>query len=233
MEHLGNRAALQRAQPVTAPLVQALARAVRKNVCTPIGIGFSGGIDSTLLAQVCHREECTFMLYTVGFPGAKDILAAQTIADVMDWPLTIKVLTYEHMEPLLRNVMRVTGKRDPVSVSIGYVAASLASVAQEDVLLTGFGPEEPSSANVNITLGHHFGKEMRFPFLDPEIPRMMGEQRKDIFRQAAVALGIPREFAFRTPCAVPDGSGVDAAIAALAREQGVEKHAYLSRLSAL
>ena len=63
-------------------LIEALFEVVSDNLrgIDKIGIAFSGGIDSTLLAKICKNMNIDTTLLTVGFPESNDIEFSRTIA---------------------------------------------------------------------------------------------------------------------------------------------------------
>ncbi|MDP3728649.1 MAG: asparagine synthase C-terminal domain-containing protein [bacterium] len=240
-----------------------LVDAVDKRVDDKVAIAFSGGVDSSLLAYLSEKLDREFILYTVGFSDSKDMLAAQTVADAMDWPIKVKIIQMEDVEALVKKVIAITGKRDPVSVGVGCVMYSVLEMMQEQVLLTGIGSEElfagyerhkgdvqaacwdgllhiwERDITRDLALTAHFGKELRLPFMDKELisyamkidPALkIGEQRKQILREAAVNLGLPKEFAFRKKSAAQYGSKFDFALEKLAKKKGLGKKEYLESL---
>jgi len=167
-----------------------LVDAVDARVDDKIAIAFSGGVDSSLIAFLCEKLDREFMLYTVGFADSKDVLAAQTVADAMDWPIKVTIIALEDVEAIIKKVITITGKRDPVSVGVGCVMYCVLSSMQEQVLLTGLGSEEIFAGYErhkgdvqaacwdgmlhiwerdivrDLKLAEHFGKEIRLPFMD-------------------------------------------------------------------
>ena len=63
-------------------LIDALFATVAENLggINKIGIAFSGGIDSTLLAMICKNMNIDTTLLTVGFPGSKDIDHSKSVS---------------------------------------------------------------------------------------------------------------------------------------------------------
>src|SRR3989339_1842539 len=123
-------------------LATLLIDAVDERVDDKVAIAFSGGIDSSLIAFICDKLDKDFTLYTVGFADSKDVLAAQTLADMMDWSIKVRIIDLEDVEVLVKKVISITGKRDPVSVGVGCVMYCVLEMMQEQVLLTGLGSEE-------------------------------------------------------------------------------------------
>ncbi len=66
-------------------LRQALYDAVSENTLgiSKVAIAFSGGVDSSLLAKLCHRLSNQVTLLTIGFPGSHDIGFSKAMASKM------------------------------------------------------------------------------------------------------------------------------------------------------
>jgi len=126
-------------------LSKLIVSAVEKRVKGKVGIAFSGGVDSSLLAFICSKLGKKFCLYSVGIQGSKDLEAASEIAMKMKWPVRIKILNINEVENVFREVIRITGKRDVVSVGVGAVTYSALKMMNEEgikIALTGLGSEE-------------------------------------------------------------------------------------------
>jgi len=90
----------------------------------------------------------------------------------------------------------------------------------------------------NAAIAASKGLQLKLPFLDAEVMRfglslptelkISGERNKVILREAALALGVPKEFAERKKTAAQYGSKSDRAIEKLANNQGKSKSEYLA-----
>lgn len=108
---------------------------------TGTAVGFSGGIDSALVASGVPEAPC----YVAGFPGAHDIEAAREAADAMGRTLTVVELTHERLEAAIPPVVRATGRSNPMDVAIAlplYLTAREASADGYDRLALGQGADE-------------------------------------------------------------------------------------------
>lgn len=93
----------------------------------------------------------------------------------------------------------------------------------------------------DLAIAQHFGKEIRLPFMDKELIaygmridpslKIRNGERKYVLREAAVNLGLKKEFAFRKKYAAQYGSKIDAVMEKLAKKKGMTKSAYLESLS--
>lgn len=110
-----------------------------------VGVVFSGGIDSTLIARLVQKTGVPFTCYTVGREGARDIKWAQNVANRLNFPLKIKILTTREIEELVPEVIETIEDHslNQVEVSIPmYASIRMAQEEGEWVVLTGQGPDE-------------------------------------------------------------------------------------------
>jgi asparagine synthase (glutamine-hydrolysing) len=68
----------------TSELIQELQIAIKDTISEQkIGIAFSGGVDSTLLAKICSDLSYDVTLLTIGFENSHDILFSKKVNDIM------------------------------------------------------------------------------------------------------------------------------------------------------
>ncbi len=147
-----------------------------------------------MLAHICEKLSIPFTLYAVGFPGSKDLESAESIARERGWTLVVRELKLEDIEALAKEVIRITGKCDPVTVGVGIVTLCVAKEAKEDLLLTGLGSEElfagyerhqvadihqacwdglleiwERDVKRDLSIGEAYEKKLQLPFLDEDL----------------------------------------------------------------
>ena len=79
-------------------------------ICAPesnVGVAFSGGVDSSLLAKICKDLGKQVTLLTIGFPGSHDIKFAKVIASQMGMEHRIFEIDHEDFQQNLTRVMQI------------------------------------------------------------------------------------------------------------------------------
>ncbi|MCI4348777.1 MAG: asparagine synthase C-terminal domain-containing protein [Thermoplasmata archaeon] len=159
-----------------------------------VGLLFSGGVDSALVA-LALRERVPFDALAIGVRGSRDLAQASSAARILDLPLTRVEVSVEEvrraaleMAPLLRE------SREPVR-SVQLSLALAVRTSERSVVVTGQGADElfggyahfrklePSAAEQrriadlaqllegdwprSLAIARAFGKDLRSPYLDP------------------------------------------------------------------
>ncbi len=88
------RALLERAR-------QAISEAVHQK---RIGVAFSGGVDSSLVAKLCHDMGYDVTLLTVGFAGSRDIDSAREVNGYYGYPHEILEITHDSFRRVLPEI---------------------------------------------------------------------------------------------------------------------------------
>ena len=90
-------------------LRQALYDAVSENISEipRVAVAFSGGVDSSLLAKICHHQlRKEVMLVTVGFSGSHDINFSKGIASKMGIEHRVYEIDYGDFEEKLQHIQQ-------------------------------------------------------------------------------------------------------------------------------
>jgi asparagine synthase (glutamine-hydrolysing) len=110
-----------------------------------IGIIFSGGIDSVLVAYLAARMVPEVVCYTGGVKGSHDIANARTIAQRLSLKLKVAELDHEAVENLIPEVISVIEDANAGQVEVALPVYSAVKLAHQDgmkVMLTGQGADE-------------------------------------------------------------------------------------------
>ena len=128
-------------------LIEALFVTVTENLrgINKIGIAFSGGIDSTLLAMICKNMNIDTTLFTVGFPDSNDIEFSKSISHKIN--MNHKILEIEKgdlavISKKIKNEISCSNTSHIENcIAFSYIA-KLASKNDTSVVLTANGFDE-------------------------------------------------------------------------------------------
>ena len=124
-------------------LTESARRMSRSSVNT--SLGFSGGIDSTLLAYYLNREGTKPSLICVGVEGSADFGAADEAAESLGLPIAIKIHGTDEIREDLDEVLLSVEEADSMKVGVALPlrwVAEKASSAGSKVLFSGTGSDE-------------------------------------------------------------------------------------------
>ncbi len=129
-----------------------LIEAVRKRTegIKKLGVLFSGGIDSTLIAMIAGSLGKEVICYTSAFEDKtlrkpQDLIWAKKAVGACGFMLRIKKINYNSIEKHLREVMGLIETTDVIKVGVASPFHAAASMAKRDgvkVMLSGLGSEE-------------------------------------------------------------------------------------------
>jgi len=105
-----------------------------------LAVAFSGGIDSALVASGVDAP-----CYVAGFPDSHDVAAAREAAAEMDRDLRVVDLTHDDLVRAVPDVVRATGRTNPMDVGIALPLFLVAERARADGfsrLAVGQGADE-------------------------------------------------------------------------------------------
>ena len=110
-----------------------------------IGIIFSGGIDSVLVAYLAARMVPKVVCYTCGVKGSSDIANARQIAERLGLELKVAELDHDSVEKLVPEVINVIEDANAGQVEVALPVYGAVRLAHQDgikVMLTGQGADE-------------------------------------------------------------------------------------------
>lgn len=115
-----------------------------------LGILFSGGIDSTLLALICKNLKKDFTCYTTvldepGMSVAEDLVYAEKVAHQLGLTLKVRKIRLNEVERYLRLVVPLIEDSNVTKAGVGitfYPACELAKKDSVRVIFSGLGSEE-------------------------------------------------------------------------------------------
>ena len=110
-----------------------------------IGIIFSGGIDSVLVAWLAKDLAKEVTCYNAGTPDSSDILFADKVAKDLDLPLKVNVITKRSTEEILPRIIHAIEDSDALQVEVALPIYSAMALARKDhikVVFSGQGVDE-------------------------------------------------------------------------------------------
>ncbi|MEM4638018.1 MAG: asparagine synthase C-terminal domain-containing protein [Candidatus Woesearchaeota archaeon] len=123
-----------------------------------LGIFFSGGLDSSLIAAICKKNNLKFTCYTVGFQDGnmnipEDVKHAQNVASFLgltDKEFKIKIFNLREAEKIIIQTAKILSKipkkeniNNIVNLGVGSVISAAYSISNnENFFFSGLGSEE-------------------------------------------------------------------------------------------
>jgi len=117
-----------------------------------LGILFSGGIDSSLIALLAKKSGKEFICYTLGFKDEdtkepEDVDVARRVAKELGLPVKVRVINVKEAEELIKKTVTILGPKlnNVVNVGVGGVVLGCIEMAKKDGvkhLFSGLGSEE-------------------------------------------------------------------------------------------
>jgi asparagine synthase (glutamine-hydrolysing) len=110
-----------------------------------VGIIFSGGVDSVLIAKLIHDRGKDVRCYCVGTPDSPDLKAARQASDLMGLQLRTHELSYDEVEKLIPEIIARVEESGLLQVEVAipmYIAAKMAHEDDIRVMYTGQAADE-------------------------------------------------------------------------------------------
>jgi asparagine synthase (glutamine-hydrolysing) len=106
-----------------------------------VPVAFSGGLDSTLVAKVCSVLTETYCI-VAGAEDSTDMKNARASAKRIGLELLEVAIDEDDVVDGAKEICRITGLKDPVTVSFELPTYFAMKSAAEDVIVTGQGADE-------------------------------------------------------------------------------------------
>lgn len=158
---------------MTASFKSALINTVRVNVPEQeVGIAFSGGVDSTLLAKICAMLGKSALLITVGFPGSHDIDFSKRIATILGQPQRITEIDVNDFRIKINHIRSLINcdNTSHIENCIAYhYIAQVAKLEKLPVVLSANGCDELFCGYNSFRLAYENGYEALNALMDQKI----------------------------------------------------------------
>ncbi len=167
-----------------------------------IGVAFSGGLDSGLVAAIAKSSASSVTLYTCGTSKAYDVVMAEDLSSKLDLPWVHVKISKSDIEKRIRDFITATGISDPFTISYELQLFSVCSEAKEKLIMTGQGADEyfmgcakyvnqkpedflvlkdegverlmKVSVPCELDIAKHFGKKLFYPYLEKDVVNAVG-----------------------------------------------------------
>lgn len=131
---------------MTTQLLEKLYDAIKQTVSEKnIGVAFSGGVDSTLVAKLCVNLGYDITLLTIGFSESHDIVFANEVNDRLKFTHHILEIDPQHFDDIASRINK-TIKTDNLSWNENciafYYVSKLAHSLELDTVVTANGIDE-------------------------------------------------------------------------------------------
>lgn len=111
-----------------------------------MGLLFSGGLDSVMIALMLKKKGVDFTCYTAAVDeNAEDMVYAKKAAEVLGLKLKTRILSLEQAEAYLKEIVPLIETSNVTKVGVAltfYVACEMAKKDKAKVIFSGLGSEE-------------------------------------------------------------------------------------------
>ncbi len=179
-----------------------------------VGVAFSGGMDSGLIAALAKKYARSVTCYTCGTDDSFDVAAGKELAEILDLPWVHCRISEETIENDIRGLIQATKVSDPFTISYELQLFMVCRAAHEPVVLSGQGSDEyfggcaksvndddeeyerfldwgverlmKVSVPCELAIAKHFRKKLSYPYLDPGVLEEVGRLDPEELRPRAL-----------------------------------------------
>jgi len=130
-----------------------------------IGLLFSGGIDSTIIAYILKKHNINFTCYTAALDdNSKDLQWSKEIAKKLGFKLKIIKPKFENLKKEIKKVCEIIESSNVVKVGVAlpfYLATKLAKKDKIKVIFSGLGSEEIFAGYKRHEDSHYINEECK------------------------------------------------------------------------
>ncbi len=110
-----------------------------------VGVAFSGGLDSSVIAVLAKKCNRNVELLTVGLKGQAELRHAEIAAEALGLPIHVRAFTVADVEEALKKVLWLMEEPDVMKAGVAvpfFWAGQIASENRCQILLAGQGADE-------------------------------------------------------------------------------------------
>lgn len=107
-----------------------------------VGVAFSGGLDSGLVAAIAKDYADSVTLYTCGTDTSHDTIMAEELSKELDLPWVHVKISEDNVESLIREMIYFFKIPDPFTISYELQLYSVCKQSEEKTILSGQGCDE-------------------------------------------------------------------------------------------
>ncbi len=168
-------------------LKELIVTAVDERSAGRVGVFFSGGLDSSVIALILKKLGRGVLCYTAGItrPGCKlpeDVVFAKRAARALKLKLKVILISHKEVEALVKEIIPLTGDKTVVNVGVSIPLFLSARAAKRDGVshvFSGLGSEECFAGYRRHRKAEHVNMECRLG--------MFNLYRRDTFRDYAIS----------------------------------------------
>ncbi len=174
-------------------LTQSIKKRLPSDKNKKIGLLFSGGIDSTVIALILKQLGVNFTCYTAEIKGgnleeAEDLIFAKEISKLHNLKLKVATTSIDNLEQETVEVMKLIESNDYIKTSVAlpfFLACKEASKDRVEVMFSGLGSEE-------VFAGYRRHKQAKDPNLECYEGLKIMHQR-DLYRDDVITMKFTQE----------------------------------------